>query len=226
MLKTITIFFESMTKKITLGAIVAIVFAIGALGVLNLSSNTDESSSFLEATQKDLIIQKAYAESPNHIMVTIQGDGGIVSTDYGLGSGFDIETIECKIFTKNGAMDVTHCKATGFIDRDNFVGEIGSIFPVLSAVAAQVVQPNNGSTEEELIEDLFECMLNDPTFFDACVVEYEVERLTYTIDGILTDEGYVVPEDYSEKSVELEMSIQNDDGSETADTKVVVTIEY
>jgi len=119
-----------MTKKITLGAIVATVFAIGAFGVLNLSSNTDESSSFIEATQKDLIIQKAYAASPNHIIITIQGDGGIVPpTDYGLGSGFDIEKIECKIFTKHGANEVTHCKAIGFIDRDNFLDEIGSIFP-------------------------------------------------------------------------------------------------
>ena len=216
-----------MTKKITVGAIVAIVFAIGALGVLNLSSNTDESSSFIEATQKDLIIQKAYAASPNHMMVLIQGDGGIVPpTDYGLGSGFDIEKIECKIFTKKGAMDVTHCKATGFIDRENFVEEIGSILPLLGAVAAQTLQLNNGSTEEELIEELFECMFNDPALFDVCVVEYEVERLTHTIDSILTGEGFVVPEDYSEKSVELEMSIQNDGVSETPDTKVVVTIEY
>lgn len=216
-----------MIKKITLGAIVAAVFAIGALGVLNLSSNTDESSSFLEATQKDLIIQKAYAASPNHMMITIQGMGGMYMTEYGFGSGFDIDKIECKIFTKNGAMDVTHCKATGFIDRDNFVEEIGSIFPLLGAVAAQIVQQNNEmSDEEELIEDLFECIFTTPEFFDACVVEYEVERLTYTIDVILTDGGYVVPEDYSEKSVELEMSIQNDGGSETPDTKVVVTIEY
>ena len=215
-----------MTNKKTLGVIVATVFAIGALGVLNLSSNTDESSSFIDATQNDLIIQKAYAASPNHVIVTIQGDGGIDMTEYGFGSGFDIETIECKIFTKNGAMDVTHCKAIGFIDRENFVAELGSIFPVITAVATQAIQPLNGSTEEELIEDLFSCILDDFAFFDACVVEYEVERLTYAIDGILTDEGYVVPEDYSEKSVELEMSIQNDGETETPDTKVVVTIEY
>ena len=215
-----------MTNKKTLGVIVATVFAIGALGVLNLSSNADESSSFLDATQNDLIIQKAYAASPNHVIVTIQGDGGIDMTEYGFGSGFDIETIECKIFTKNGAMDVTHCKAIGFIDRENFEEELGSIFPVITAVATQAIQPLNGSTEEELIEDLFSCILADFPFFDACVVEYEVERLTYAIDGILTAAGYVVPEDYSEKSVELEMSVQNDGGSETADTKVVVTIEY
>jgi len=98
--------------------------------------------------------------------------------------------------------------------------------PLLNAVAAQTIQLNNGSTEEELIADLFECILADFTFFDACVVEYEVERLTFTIDGILTDNGFVVPEDYSKKSVELEMSIQNDGVSETPDTKVVVTIEY
>ena len=147
-------------------------------------------------------------------------------TEYGFGSGFDIETIECKIFTKNGAMDVTHCKAIGFIDRENFEAELGSIFPVITAVATQAIQPLNGSTEEELIEDLFSCILADFPFFDACVVEYEVERLTYAIDGILTAAGYVVPEDYSEKSVELEMSIQNDGETETPDTKVVVTIEY
>ena len=215
-----------MTNKKTLGVIVATVFAIGALGVLNLSSNTDESSSFIDATQNDLIIQKAYAASPNHVIVTIQGDGGIDMTEYGFGSGFDIETIECKIFTKNGAMDVTHCKAIGFIDRENFVDELGFIFPVITAVATQAIQPLNGSTEEELIEDLFTCILDDFAFFDACVVEYEVERLTYAIDGILTAAGYVVPEDYSEKSVELEMSIQNDGETETPDTKVVVTIEY
>lgn len=216
-----------MTKKITLGAIVATVFAISAFGVLNLSLNTDDSSSFLETTQKDLIIQKAYAASPNHMILTIQGDMGMYMTNYGLGSGFDIETIECKIFTKNGAMDVSHCKAIGFIDREDFVEEISSIFPLITTVATQTILPNNEMTsEEELIEDLFECMLEFPEYFDACLVEYETERLAYTIEGILDDGGYVVPEDYSEKSVELEMSIQNDGETETPDTKVVVTIEY
>jgi hypothetical protein len=214
-----------MTKKITLGVAFAAVFAIGAIGILTLSSNMDQSDGF-EATQNNLIIQKAYAESPNHMTVTIQGDGGMYDTEYGFGSGFDIETIECKIFTKNGAMDVTHCKAIGFIDRENFFDEIGSIFPLFSAVAAQTIIQNEMTSEEELIEDLFECIFTDPSFFDACVVEYEVERLTYTLGDILDDKGYVVPEDYEEKSVELEMSIQNDGGSETPDTKVVVTIEY
>ena len=146
--------------------------------------------------------------------------------EYGAVSGFDIDNIECKVFTKNGAMDVSHCKATGFIDRANFVDEITSIFSIFSAVASQAIQPLNGATEEELIEDLFECIFNNPNYFDACVVEYEVERLTYAIDGILTGNGYVVPQDYAEKSVELEMSIQNDGYTETPETKVVVTIEY
>ena len=83
-----------MTRKIILGAIVAAVFAIGALGVLNINSNND-SNSFLETTQTNFMIQKAYAASPNHEIVLVQNATGaiVTSTDYGLGSGFDIEKI-------------------------------------------------------------------------------------------------------------------------------------
>ena len=87
------------------------------------------------------------------------------------------------------------------------------------------------------LEDEFSCftdffgvlqtILETGADYDKALVEWEVEQLTNTIDTILVDDlGYSIPEDYKEKSVELELSIQNNEGIETSQTKVVVAIEY
>ena len=180
----------------------ALLIAIGALSVnfteTSLASNSDDTYSI-----QNTIIPQAYAEKPVQVIVPVD----VSSTDYGSASTFDITMVECKISTKGGETTVNWCKATGILNKVDFETCL--------------------STPETcfgLFLTLFEAMIVEGGDFDKVLVEYEVEQLTNTINSILaTDHPGIIIPDYEEKSVELEMSVQND---ETSQTKVVVGIEY
>jgi len=194
-----------MTKtKIALFAIptCALLIAIGVLSVnfteTGLASNSDDTYSI-----QNQIIPQAYAEKPLQEIVLVD----ISSTEYGAGSTFDIEKVECKISTKNGETKVNWCKATGIMNKITLEACLTAAEACFSAFTS-------------VLTDIFA----EGADFDKALVEYEVEQLTDTIDSILASDypGIIIP-DYEEKSLELEMSVQND---QTSQTKVVVGIEY
>ena len=196
-----------MTKtKIALFAIptCALLIAIGVISVNfaenDLTSNSDDS--YLIQNE---IIPQAYAEKPLQEIVPVDVSG----TEYGSGSTFDITMVECKISTKGGVTTVNWCKATGIMDKVDF---LTCLEDNLSCLAVFSV----------ILDDIFD---EEPGVdFDKAIVEWEVEQLTNTINSSLAIDhpGIIIP-DYKEKSVELEMSVQNDGSSQT---KAVVGIEY
>ena len=174
-----------MNRKITVCGIA--VFAIAMIGMIAPSP--------------------AFAEKPIQEIVPVD----VSTTDYGSGSTFDVEMVECKISTNDSEKTVNWCKATliqNKITMESCFSDPETCFlafvDVLNAVFAAGVD------------------------YDKVLVEWEVEQLTDTIDTILESDhpGIIIPEDYKEKSVELEFSINNDGGTETSQTKVVVGIEY
>jgi len=205
MFKVVIITRLLMTKtKIALFAIptCALLITIGVLSVnfaeTGLASNSEDIYSI-----QNKIIPQAYAEKPVQEIVLVD----ISLTEYGSGSTFDIEKVECKISTKGGVTTVNWCKATGIMDKMDFEDCLLALETCFLVFA-------------DLLEEIFEAGGD----FDKVLVEFEVEQLTDTIDSILaaTYPGIIIPE-YEEKSVELEMSVQNDG---TSQTKVVVGIEY
>jgi hypothetical protein len=173
-----------MTRKITVCSMA--VFAIALIG---------------------MIASPAFAEKPTQTIVPVD----VNLTDYGSGSTFDVEKVECKISTKGSETTVNWCKATLMQNKVTF--ETCLADPETCFVA---------------FFDVLNAIFIAGADYDMVLVEWEVEQLTDTIDTILeTDHpGIVIPEDYEEKSVELEFSINNDGGTETSQTKVVVGIEY
>ena len=194
-----------MTKKLKLGSIITAVLAIGLLGAFSSGINTNnlEDANMASSQIDNAVSYMAYAEKPVQEIVLVDVSG----TDYGSGSTFDITMVECKISTKGGVTTVNWCKATGIMNKVEF--EDCLINPEICFL---------------IFFEVFEDIIAEGADFDKALVEFEVEHLTDTIDGILTATypGIIIPE-YEEKSVELEMSVQNDGSSQT---KVVVGIEY
>ena len=149
----------------------------------------------------------AFAAKPVQEIVPVD----VSSTDYGSGSTFDVENVECKISTKDSETTVNWCKAT--LIQNKITWETCLEDPETCFLAFQ---------------DIFLAVLEGGADYDKVLVEWEVEQLTDTIDTILETDypGIIIPEDYEKKSVELEFSVNNDGGTETSQTKVVVGIEY
>ena len=191
-----------MTKKLTLGTIIAAALAIGILGAFSSGMNIDSDDVNMATSQNDYVVSyMAFAEKPDQQIVMID----FSTSDYGSESTFDLDKVECKTSTKGGVTTVNWCKATLFQNKVTFATcfeELELCFEVFGEVLLGFL----GEAED----------------FDKALVEFEVDQLLIDLDPILDALGYVVPE-FEEKSVEIEMSVQND-GS--AQTKVVVGIEY
>jgi len=145
----------------------------------------------------------------------------LVRPEFGSGSTFDIENVQCQISQKEIEIDdiseiettVDWCKATGIMNKVDFADCL-----------------ETGLTCFVVFADLFESVFAEGADFDKALVEFEVEQLTDEIEFVTgpgdtmdTIPDIVFPEDFKNKSVELEMSVQNDGSSQT---KVVVGIEY
>ena len=192
-----------MTKKLTLGTIIAAALAIGILGSFSSGMNTNNTEDVNMATsQNDYVVSyMAFAEKPDQQIVLID----FSTSDYGSQSTFDLDKVECKTSTKGAVTTLNWCKATLFQNKVTF------------ATCFEDLELCFGIFGELLLG-----FLGEEEDFDKALVEWEVDQLLIDLEPIFDDMGYVVPE-YEEKSVEIEMSVQNDGSSQT---KVVVGIEY
>ena len=195
-----------MIKKLTMGTIIT-VLAIGILGSIGFGLNADNADKIISSQNDYVVSHIAYAEKPTQEIINVD----VSATDYGSGSTFDVEKVECKISTKGLETTVNWCKATliqNKITLETCLGDPETCFLAFTDILTAVFE---GGAD-----------------YDKILVEWEVEQLTDTIDTILESDhpGIVIPEDYQKKSVDLEFSINNDGVTETSQTKVIVGIEY
>ena len=105
-----------MTRKLMLGAIVAVVFSLGVLGTLNPGTDTDNvKTSNADVSQNYATSMMAFAEKPVKEIILIN-----VNPDYGSTSSFVIDDVTCQTSTKDGETKVNWCKATAIMDKTEF----------------------------------------------------------------------------------------------------------
>jgi hypothetical protein len=188
-------------------ALFAIPIIAGLVAVGAISGNSEKESIILETSSElqNTVLPQAYAEKPVKATIPIT-----VDEDYGDTSTFDNIEVTCKISTRGDVTTVNSCEATAIMDKTQ-----------LDALINGGLNPTNW-------ELLLSAIQSNPLDFDKILVEYEVGLLTNEIDAYLgtLDPVLALPEDYEEKSVTLEFSIQNNEGVETEQTKVVIAIEY
>ena len=195
-----------MTKTKTAIFAISIIAGLVSIGAISGIFSEKELSVYdiPSVELQNNVIPQAFAEKPSQEIIVVD----VSNTDYGSGSTFDIQKVECKISTKDGETEVNWCKATGIQNKIDLVACLEDNLSCFTDFFG-------------VLETIFETGAD----YDKALVEWEVEQLTNTIDTILVDDlGYSIPEDYKEKTVEL--GVQNNEGTETSQTKVVVAIEY
>lgn len=199
-----------MTTKLTLGSTIVAILAIGVLGSFGSGINISENNT---SSQNANMPYMAFAEKPVQEIVDITAN--VTETDYAENSTFLLESVECKISTKNSETTVNWCKATA-IQNGTAFGELLdnpetflSEFPVFFSALFEAI------TTGESIETI--------------IVGYEVGTLKSEIDPILESEypGIIIPDDWEIMAVSTVFSLISDEPNEPIEqTKAVVEIEY
>ena len=152
--------YKTMTRKLILGAIVAVVFSLGILGTLNLGTNTDNvKTADVDVSQNHATSIMAFADKPVKLNIPIN-----VNPDYGSTSSFTIEDVECQTSTKDGETKVDWCKATAIMDKTELEFLI-----------------QGGFSSIENLEVLIAAIEANPLDFDMILVEYEIGLLLKTM---------------------------------------------
>ena len=148
----------------------------------------------------------AYAEKPVTQIIPIT-----VDPDYGATSTFVVDNVECKIATKGEETMVNWCNASATMDKVQFEDLIANFETYFA----------NWSV-------LLSAIGENPLDFDQILVNFETGLLIEQIEDSLSisHPEITLPEDYRNKSVAMEWSIQNNDGEETSQTKIFMEIEY
>ena len=199
-----------MTRKITLGTIVAAVFAIGVLGAISFGANTDyaETANIETSQNGNAGFYVAFADDDDEILI-------IPDPLFGNGTGFIIDEITCEIDRYDGDVIVEECELEATLSNNNLADVIasGGAF---------------GSDEFEALGFLIENAETYPPNFDEILIEFEIGLLTNQIQGYLDtlDPPIVLPDEIEEQSLELKMSIEDDDGERTVETTLSIEVEF